>query len=211
MGLLGGTVAVLVHRDRVEGERWREAEQAKATAREAVFARGRLGEMLELCREGWTGELNFNYEPVALAWTRQGVDAYFVQGVDPGSLRQVRCNARGVSRGPRVAHPLDELLPAEAPAEAEAKAEGEWPRAHAVAASRSLGEGDLALELRAAPGDGARPGAAVALGGGRSQGHARSAGRAPLRVPADLAGLRAGPWLGAAGPSAPAPAPLGGG
>ena len=71
MGLLAGTVALLVHRDRVEGERWREAEQAKAAAREAVFARGQLGEMLELCREGWTGELNFNYEPVALAWTRQ--------------------------------------------------------------------------------------------------------------------------------------------
>ena len=147
MGLLGGTVAVLVHRDRVEGERWLEAEQARTAAREAVFARGQLGEMLELCREGWTGELNFNYEPVALAWTRQGVDAYFVQGVDPGSLRQVRCNARGVSRGPRVAHPLDELLPAEAPAEAEAKVEGEWPRAYAAAASRSLGESDLALEL----------------------------------------------------------------
>ena len=57
MGLLGGTVAVLVHRDRVEGERWLEAEQARTAAREAVFARGQLGEMLELCRAGpYTGE-----------------------------------------------------------------------------------------------------------------------------------------------------------
>jgi hypothetical protein len=146
VGLLSVTVAVLVHRDRVEGERWRRAEQAKAAARAAVFARGQRGEMLELCREGWTGELNINYEPVGLAWTRRGVDAYFVQGVDESSLRQVRCDARGVSRGSRVAHPLHDLLPLEAPAEAEAKVAGEWPRAHA-AASRSFGDGDVALEL----------------------------------------------------------------
>jgi hypothetical protein len=146
LGILSGTVALLVHRDRVEGERWREAEKAKAAVREAVFARGQRGEMLELCREGWTGELNFNYEPVGLAWTRRGVDAYFVQGVDESSLRQVRCDARGVSRGPRVAHPLHDLLPAEAPAEAEAKVEGEWPRAHPAAAG-SFAEGEVALEL----------------------------------------------------------------
>ncbi len=145
--VLAGVVAVLVYRDRVERAEWRREEATRIASREAVFARGQLGEMLELCREGWTGELNLSHEPVALAWTRKGVDAYFYQGADPSSLRQVRCDRRGVSLGPRVAHPLNERLPAEAPSEPGARNEAEWPRARAVAAARSLGEGDLALEL----------------------------------------------------------------
>jgi hypothetical protein len=147
VGILSGTVALLIHRDWVESEERRRAEAARLASRGAVFARGQIGEVLELCREGWTGELSLPHEPVALAWTRKAVDAYFYQGADEGSLRQVRCDPRGVVRGPRVVHPLYERMPAEAPSEAEVKVEREWPRAQAVAASSALDEGDLALEL----------------------------------------------------------------
>jgi len=147
-GILSGTVALLIYRDRVESGQWRKAEEERLRSREAVFARGQLGEMLELCSEVWgKTEPSLAHEPVALAWTPEGIDAYFYQGADESSLRQVRCDAGGVFRGPRVAHPLHELLPAEAPSESGARVEGEWPRAHAVIASRSLDEGELALEL----------------------------------------------------------------
>jgi hypothetical protein len=132
-----------VHRERAERAQREQALRDQVESRRAVFARGQLGEMLSLCREGWgLGE------PVALAWTRESVDAYFFLGTDHSSLRQMRCGARGVSRGPRVAHPLEEMLPAEAPSEpVGARAEGEWSRALAEVSSRSLQEGELALEL----------------------------------------------------------------
>ena len=135
-----------VHRERAERERQEQAAHAEVESRRAVFARGQLGETLSLCREGWG--LDSYHEPVALAWTRESVDAYFFMGTDQSSLRQMRCGARGVSRGPRVAHPLEELLPAEAPAEGiGARAQGEWSRAVSEASSRSLREDELALEL----------------------------------------------------------------
>lgn len=146
-GILWSTVALLIYRDRVESDQWRKAEQERVRSREAVFARGQLGEMLEFCLEGWKAELSVHHEPVALAWTPKGIDAYFYQGADESSLRQLRCDAGGVFRGPRVAHPLQELLPVEAPPESGAGVEREWPRAHAMIASRSLDEGELALEL----------------------------------------------------------------
>ena len=56
-----------------------QAKQAAQTVREAVLARGDLGEMLRLCRESWNG-IGLWDEPVAIAWTRRGIDAYFLQG-----------------------------------------------------------------------------------------------------------------------------------
>jgi hypothetical protein len=133
-----GVASFAIRRERVEAERQQQALDAQVAARAAVFARGQLGEMLALCRQGWEGELNFRYEPMALAWTRQGVEAYFLQGSDAGSLRQVRCEARGVSRGPRVAQPLNEPLPAEAPSKPDEPDQAEWLHAVGRASSRSL-------------------------------------------------------------------------
>jgi hypothetical protein len=123
-GILSGMVALLIYRDRVESGQWRKEEEERVRSREAVFARGQLGEMLELCSEGWgKTELSLHHEPVALAWTPKGIDAYIYQGADESALRQVRCDAGGVFRGPRVAHPLHELLPAEASSESGARVE----------------------------------------------------------------------------------------
>jgi hypothetical protein len=149
-----GLAGYAIHREGVEAERLQQAQRAQVASRGAVIARGQLGEMLSLCREGWTGELNFHYEPVALAWTRDGIDAYFRQGTDESSLRQVRCDARGVSRGPRVAHPLSDLLPAEAPSRTSTRAEEEWPWALGEASSRTFAAEDLAFELVLHPVDG---------------------------------------------------------
>jgi hypothetical protein len=143
---------------RWEGERARQQQEADRTeqaARAAVFARGELGEMLALCREGWTGRFSFHHEPVALAFTRQGIDAYFLQGTDETSLRLVRCDAEGVSRGPRVEHPLLEKLPAEAKAEPDDRIGSEWTAALARTAERRLGPGDVAFELMRHPFTGA--------------------------------------------------------
>lgn len=132
--------------ERAESRRQNEAEAARSASRATVFARGQLGEMLALCRGAWGSDLS--YEPAALAWTREGVDAYFVQGSDTASLRQLRCGADGVTRGPRVAHPLAGSLPAEAPAAAADGPDlGEWLRAVEQASARTLGADEAAFEL----------------------------------------------------------------
>lgn len=135
----------MVSHEREEAEQNRTAEEARIAARQQQLGRGLLDEMLALCREGWRENLGLYQEPVALAWTRQGVDGYFFDGADGNSLRQVRCDAVGVSRGPRVAHPLHALLPAEAPIATD-DADESW-RLALGATSRTFAEGELAFEL----------------------------------------------------------------
>lgn len=96
----------------------------------------------------------FNYEPVGLAWTRQGIDAYFLQGIDTSSLRQVRCTASGVTRGPRVTRPLLGRLPAEARPDREETSQGEWGRAVERMSARSFEAKDVAFELLLHPATG---------------------------------------------------------
>jgi hypothetical protein len=142
-----GFVYFAIQGERAEVEQRLSTERAVQASRGALFARGQLGEMLSLCRSGWAN-LSFSHEPVALAFTRQGVDAYFWQGSDESSLRLVRCDASGVSRGPRVSHPLHGQLPAEAPSRTEQETSGgEWLHAVEQASSISFGAGDAALEL----------------------------------------------------------------
>jgi hypothetical protein len=155
VAILAGLAALLVHRDRAERERWRAEEEARVGSRRARLARGCLGETLALCREGWTGQLGLHHQPVALAWSRRGIDAYFHQGTDAASLRHVRCSAEGVSLGPRVAHPLHASLPAEAPARPEGRDEEAWARALDAASLGSLAEGELAVEMLRHPVTGA--------------------------------------------------------
>ncbi len=117
--LMIGAVLALIRRDdaRVQREAQRQESNQRAleAARAPVFASREIRPVLSLCRDLWRDELKLYFEPAALAWTPEGIDAYFLEGTDRNSLRQVRCSARGVSRGPRVADPTLGLLPAEAP------------------------------------------------------------------------------------------------
>ncbi|HEX9669538.1 MAG TPA: hypothetical protein VGC93_08650 [Thermoanaerobaculia bacterium] len=103
-------VAVFVRQERDENARRAQEDAAEEAAQRAerlqVFARGSFDPVLELCRAGWRDELNVHHEPSALAWTRRSLDGYFLDGTDLRSWRQLRCDANGVRRGPRVAHPL---------------------------------------------------------------------------------------------------------
>ncbi len=153
-------VAVAIHRQRLgEAELWRaeqaagaSAAAAQATAWDKPARRGDMAAALASCRDGWQGELGLRQDPVALAYTRDELSAYFLDGADRSSVRQVTCGARGVSRGGRFAHPLRDLLPAEAPAGADpAEAEGDTARDLLRLASRTLGAGELGLELVADP------------------------------------------------------------
>lgn len=150
-----GAFAVFVYHEREQGARaWRaeQAEQrARVAARRAALSTGSFGKVLELCREGWREGLGLYHEPVALAWTPYGLDGYFLEGSDHDSLRQVRCDAQGVSRGPRVRHPLQQRLPAEAPSETEAAADEAWHLALAEWSPRPFAPADLAVELLAHP------------------------------------------------------------
>lgn len=134
--------------EQAERARQAQVDQAETDSRSAVFARGKLGEMLDVCQKGWVN-IGFSYqEPVALAWTRHGVTALFYQGSDQNSLRVVRCEASGTSRGPRVSHPLHEQLPAEAPPKDEQEdAHAEWLRVVSEASARSLEAQEAAFEL----------------------------------------------------------------
>jgi len=111
--IMGGILYEMHRRELEQARQEEQAKQAVQTVREAVLARGDFGEMLKLCREGWNG-IGIWDEPVGIAWTRRGIDAYFLQGPDSTSVRQVRCDGQGVRRGPRVDRPLQEKLPAEA-------------------------------------------------------------------------------------------------
>lgn len=147
VAILGGVVGLFVHRDRLERRQWAEAEEARLAPLRDAFEQGVPGAMLARCREGWAGEMSLHGAPAAVVWSRAAVDAYFYEGTDLASLRQARCTARGVSRGPRVAHPLAAMMPAEArgtPAEAR---EEEWARALEAAAARPLAPGELAFEM----------------------------------------------------------------
>ncbi len=162
-------VGFLIYREHADAMREWQAQEAARRAREAtresLLARDELGPVLALCRDDWRQELSLYHEPAALAWTRQGLDAYFLEGTDRSSLRQVRCDARGVSRGPRVAVLLRPEAPAEAPpppAEAppgsshEVSDENGVPHVDLAAlASYTLAPGDLAVEFVAHPLSGA--------------------------------------------------------
>jgi hypothetical protein len=145
--VVAGVASVILRERTRETARYQEEQEGLRSARANVFAAGDLGEMLSLCREGWQAQTHLHHDPVAIAWTRQGIDAYFFDGTDPSTLRQVRCDAEGVSRGPRVDHPLAAHLPAEAAAERNDRAEGEWSAAIAHFASQHFEPDDLAFEV----------------------------------------------------------------
>lgn len=94
---------------RQEAKRWAQeeaAERVRAEERATLFARGSFVDTWEHCAEGWRESLSFHHGPSALAWTRRGLDGYFLEGNDMRSWRQLRCDAAGVRKGPRIAHPL---------------------------------------------------------------------------------------------------------
>ena len=141
-------VAFFIQREGArETAQYQKEQEGLRSSRAKVFAAGDLAEMLSLCREGWEAQAQLHHDPVAIAWTRRGVDAYFFAGTDSSSLRQVRCDAEGVSRGPRVDHPLAAHLPAEAASERDDRAQGEWPAALAHFSSQHFEPDDLAFEL----------------------------------------------------------------
>ncbi len=152
-------VGYFIYRDYQEGaERARQEEARHATAtadRARVFATGDFDKAFELCRSGWTNQLGFYFQPAALAWTRKGIDAYFLEGVDAATWRRVACDAEGVRRGPRVARPAFDALPAEASPGLDAAVEENWSHALHELAGSPLAGGDLAVELFSDPRTGA--------------------------------------------------------
>jgi hypothetical protein len=147
VAVIGGVLYESLRRENERVRLQHEADLATEAAREVVLARGDFAEMLALCREGWKGA-SFHQEPVAIAWTRRGVDAYFLKGTDTTSVRQVRCDAKGVERGPRVDHPLEERMPAESPSDdADDSVYSEWSAAIVRASARRFAPGEVAFEL----------------------------------------------------------------
>lgn len=105
------------------GEEVARAEAAVVAQRRELFARGDFAATWARCEEDWRQSLSLYTRPQALAWSREGLTAYLVAGVDAGSWRQLLCDENGVRRGPRVVRPLVELVPAEVEAVDEADAE----------------------------------------------------------------------------------------
>lgn len=153
--LVVGTAFVLILRSQREetARRVREEEAAQAAQRaerRPVFERGDFAAILDLCRADWRYHLSFHHEPSALAWSRRSLDAYFLEGADLRSWRQVRCDEEGVHRGPRMTHPFLATL-AEATAEAGTTsaepAEEAWQRALARLAAAPRDPLELAVEV----------------------------------------------------------------
>jgi hypothetical protein len=149
-------VVFLLYRDGMkETARYLAEQAAERESRSTVLSTGDLAEMLALCRPGFDTAVGAYSVPVAVAWTKRGVDAYFYDGTDASSLRQVRCDAEGVSRGPRVEHPLAAHLPAEASTESEEDAHGEWQAALERYSKQYFEPQDVAFELVRHPATGA--------------------------------------------------------
>ncbi|NJL27250.1 MAG: hypothetical protein HC897_04835 [Thermoanaerobaculia bacterium] len=114
--LFAGIAGFALWQQRENGRAWLQAE-AEREAQEAVrreeMAVAGFDELYDQCSEAWRAGLSIYWEPTALVWTHEGLLAYFIEGVDASSLRRVVCDAQGTWRGPRVARPLVELLPAE--------------------------------------------------------------------------------------------------
>ncbi len=101
--------------------------QAQASAEQAALAedevRGEFAKLspalaLKQCRQNWEKELSWSsyYWPIALAWSHQGIDGYYLQGVDATSMRHFHCSANGsVLRGKRFVRPGMVGVPAEIP------------------------------------------------------------------------------------------------
>ena len=138
----------MARRDNERARQQHAADLAVEASRQAVFARGDLAETLKLCSEGWQNRMSFYYTPVAIAWTRTAVDAYFLSGTDVASVRQVKCDAKGVEPGPRVEFPIEEKMPAEAAQERDAdEAQGEWQAAINKTSTGKFDAGEVAVEL----------------------------------------------------------------
>jgi hypothetical protein len=210
-GLVVAGAAYAIHRQRAAELRLfqeqeaasREQRSAQAAAWAVLATRGDLPAALARCRQAWEGELSLHHDPIALAYTRDALTAYFQVGADPGSVRRVECGARGVSLGMRVAHPLQGLLPAEAAASgAETDAEDDARSELRRLASLPLAAGEAAIELVADP-----------VRGRVWQRHWWDDGPAPrsVRMPADAPAfplLADSPWLRALEGAPPAPRPL---
>lgn len=155
--VLGGTFWVL-RQEYLDKERayqyFQEDQARRRAAAEAHFSGLQVDAALQHCREAWGDRLGLRHYPEALAWTRQGVDSYFLDGVDRSSLRQVRCVGEGVTLGGRIRHPLQAELAAEAPGEDQQPDDDAWRVA--MTRLRNLeNPGELlALELLRQPDDG---------------------------------------------------------
>ena len=150
-----GVIGAFIYRDRQEnGERLRQQEteqSARVAEREPVFARGEFDPIFALCRDAWSTELQMSQRPVALAWTWTTLDGYLLDGIDSSSWRRLSCSANGVQRGPRVARPLLESMPAEATPGLDAAADDNWQLALHALSRAPLGPGELAVELLPEP------------------------------------------------------------
>lgn len=85
-----------------------------------------LAQVLQRCSALWDQLTPRMYQrPIALAWRRNALDAYVLQGVDVYTVRHARCDAQGVHWGARFSRPIYQPLPAETairPGEADALA-----------------------------------------------------------------------------------------
>ena len=120
-------VAVKVHEHQRDEENaaYSAAMAVEQAAASAYFGTLSPAQALQHCRERWEaqGPWSLYYPPVALAWSRAGIDAYYLQGADVGSMRHFQCNADGsVVRGNRYARPDRAQAQAEA-TEAQAEAD----------------------------------------------------------------------------------------
>ena len=144
-------IGTLIYLDRQENAREAQRHEAERAAQvreqQQVFACGNFDQILELCQHSWSAELQVDYQLAALAWTWTCLDGYFLEGTDRSSWRRLSCIASGVERGPRVAHPLVESLPAEATPGADSQPEDRWEAALSGLAHAPLGPGELAVEL----------------------------------------------------------------
>lgn len=107
---------VMRHVQSIAPEIQSENSQTLARQMAAIFRPdATLDEIYLGCAERWRETNPSIYQiPIAMAWRRDSLDAYFYAGTDATSVRHVRCDASGVSLGERYRRPLLERTTPEA-------------------------------------------------------------------------------------------------
>ena len=75
-------------------------EDAPAPQKAQSWERLTLAQVIESCRTSWLAG-HWDQAPLAVAWQRQRLDWYVLEGVDPHSMRHFTCTPEGIDRGGR--------------------------------------------------------------------------------------------------------------
>jgi hypothetical protein len=155
-GLYFYAIPTLQKRQLEQSQMTADAEKATQYPESSFdFANATFLQTWTFCRERWQVNNGQYFEPFGLAWTRTGMDGYFIAGDSMDTLRRFSCNAEGTARGPRFARPWMARQPAESSSDANEAVPQNWRSTMLSLEAKTLTQGLNAMEFLVDPQDNA--------------------------------------------------------